>query len=68
VRVELEQLDGEVTLQVEDNGGGIEADKLADPNSLGLLGMRERAASLRGDLTVYKNEKNGTTVAARLPI
>ena len=68
VRVELEQLDGEVTLQVEDNGGGIGADKLADPNSLGLLGMRERAASLRGDLTVYKNEKNGTTVAARLPI
>ena len=56
--------EGEVVLQVEDDGQGFEP---AAHRALGILGMRERAAALGGEVTVRSEPGRGTTVAARLP-
>ena len=45
----------------------ITADQAASNESLGLVGMRERAVSLGGELTVRPQDHGGTVVALRLP-
>ena len=56
-----------VVLQVEDNGRGIRPEALTDKKSLGLLGMRERAAVLGGEVAIAPLQPNGTRVTLRLP-
>jgi signal transduction histidine kinase len=68
VRIALEIENEEVFLRVTDDGGGIEEDKIFDGQSLGLLGMRERAASLGGNITIQRNRERGTIVTAHLPV
>lgn len=59
---------GVVVLSVRDNGRGVtEADSSA-PNALGLLGMRERAALLGGDVSLHGRPGRGTVVTARIPL
>lgn len=61
-------LDGDqVILRIEDNGRGISSDALADPKSLGLLGMQERAAVLSGEVCIEPAAPSGTRVTLRLP-
>jgi two-component system sensor histidine kinase UhpB len=67
VLVELEERDGIVRLEVCDNGRGVPEEKLSHPKSFGLLGMRERAGLLGGDLVIQPGLKGGTTIALRLP-
>jgi len=67
VKVSFELRNNEVVLRVEDDGVGVDAENLSDPNSLGLLGMRERALSLSGHVAVRRNQPKGTTVTAILP-
>jgi PAS domain S-box-containing protein len=67
VEVRLAAEDGGLTLEVHDNGRGITDDKLSHPESLGLLGMRERAMLLQGDLTISSPPGKGTTVRVRIP-
>jgi nitrate/nitrite-specific signal transduction histidine kinase len=64
----LEQENGNVTLEVKDNGCGIEETKMSDPKSLGLLGMRERALLLGGEVKIKGKSGEGTTVTVRIPI
>jgi PAS domain S-box-containing protein len=52
---------------VEDNGCGIRETVLSSMKSLGILGMKERALLLGGDLSFRKNGKNGTKVVLRIP-
>jgi signal transduction histidine kinase len=67
VRIRLAAGGGRIVLTVTDDGRGIPEDKLADSRSLGLLGMRERARALGGDVVVLRHPAGGTTVAASLP-
>ena len=53
VQVRLEDQGVGLLLQVSDNGRGIPHDRLADAKSFGLLGMRERAGLLGGDVHQY---------------
>jgi signal transduction histidine kinase len=55
-------------LEVEDNGIGIGESEIGDPQSLGLLGMRERAIALRGEVRFLGVRGKGTTVIARVPL
>jgi two-component system sensor histidine kinase UhpB len=67
VHVELEERDGIVKLEVRDNGRGVPEEKLSHPKSFGLLGMRERAGLLGGDLIIQPGLKGGATISLRLP-
>jgi GAF domain-containing protein/two-component sensor histidine kinase len=67
VEINLEERGHDVVLQVSDNGVGIESGRIQDPKSLGLLGMRERALLLGGQVMIRRNSATGTTVIARLP-
>jgi signal transduction histidine kinase len=68
VKVILECQDHQVSLRIDDNGVGIDEDNIMDVQSLGLLGMRERAASLGGNITIQRNHEHGTTLTAHIPI
>src|SRR4029453_4788521 len=69
VRVRLSYRASSVRLIVSDDGGGFQADPAfrAYGGHWGLLGMKERAAELRGTLTVRSAPGRGTTVVLRLP-
>ena len=53
-----------VTLEIVDDGRGITEAATSGPGSLGILGMRERAAALGGVLEVAPREGGGTRVTA----
>lgn len=64
VEISLSKRSGKVRLVIKDDGCGIEEEKIQDKRSIGLLGMKERAMSLGGELTVGKSGAKGTTVKA----
>jgi PAS domain S-box-containing protein len=68
VTVSLEDAEDEVTLRVRDDGCGIPPEALHSAASLGLLGMRERAVLLGGEVAVTGARGRGTTVTVRLPL
>jgi signal transduction histidine kinase len=67
VDVQLTEEDGDLVLIVHDNGKGMPADKLASRESLGILGMHERALIFGGDVMICSDPGMGTTVRARIP-
>ncbi len=54
-------------LEVEDNGKGIEKEKILSSKSLGLLGMRERTQMFGGRITVTGTPGIGTKVTVEIP-
>ena len=68
IRIHLDITPGWLLFEVCDNGRGIPDSTLANRNSLGLLGMRERAAQWGGDVSILGGEGMGTTVKVRLPL
>jgi PAS domain S-box-containing protein len=67
VKVRLADEDGDLTLEVHDNGRGIGVEELSSAKSLGILGMRERALLLGGTLSITGGPGKGTTVRVRIP-
>lgn len=80
VDVNLEKMNNKVILKVVDNGIGIEPEKIYHKNSFGLLGMREKAKSMGGEVIIrnlgieYNNEEDnqesmfgGTEVILSVP-
>lgn len=57
-----------VTLSVKDDGVGIPDSVLNDPDSLGLLGMRERVDALGGQIRFQGSRGGGTRVEVRVPL
>jgi len=68
VDVRLAQEGDFFILNVRDNGKGISDDQLTAGSSLGILGMRERAVLLGGQLTIRGAPGDGTTVTVRVPV
>lgn len=56
-----------LVLEVKDNGRGISDAEIRHPQSVGLLGMRERAALFGGEVRLHGRPGRGTTVCVRLP-
>jgi signal transduction histidine kinase len=56
-----------ITMEIIDDGVGIEDTALVKAGSFGLLEIRERVGALGGALVVRKNVDAGTTVSVRLP-
>lgn len=67
VRVRLKDRGEEIQLQVEDNGVGMEEFDLQESQSLGIMGMWERAHLLNGNLQVETEPGKGTKLTIRLP-
>ena len=67
VTIKLESHNDSLQLVVADNGVGIPNTKVSDRRSLGLLGMKERAALFGGEVTIQGHPDKGTTVKACLP-
>lgn len=63
---------GGLVLEICDNGRGLppalRGGAAARPGRLGLIGMRERAALLDGDVTVESTPGNGTRIVVYIPI
>ena len=68
VKIKLEATRGKLMLEVQDNGKGVTARDLSGVKSLGLLGMRERAMMLDGEVTIVGRRGKGTTVGLRIPL
>lgn len=68
VDVKLDLDEQELLLYVKDNGRGITSDDLLSARSLGLLGMRERALAVGGDVDINGAPGKGTTVVVKIPL
>lgn len=68
VNISLREEAGNVILEAQDNGKGISESEIANPKSLGLLGMRERALLFGGEVKIRGIPGKGTTVIVRIPL
>jgi signal transduction histidine kinase len=68
VSVSMHNEDDNVVLQIRDNGIGIEKSHLSSPRSFGLIGIRERAFALGGDVEIIGRKKMGTTMTVIIPL
>lgn len=68
VDIELGLSEDEVTLEVMDNGIGIQDNELNAKKSLGLLGMQERALLFGGDVSITGSAGHGTRVSVVIPL
>ena len=67
VKVHLYAREEYILLEVEDNGCGIIEEKINWSNSLGILGMKERAYSFNGSVDFKNSRTGGTRVISRFP-
>ncbi len=69
VQVSLRKTDGQITLQIQDNGKGITQGQRADHRSFGLMGIRERVLFFNGDIDIHSGEPvEGTSITIRIPL
>jgi signal transduction histidine kinase len=67
VDIDLSDQKGVLTLEVTDNGCGLDGEALRKTKSFGLLGLRERAAKVGGWLDISSSPR-GTSVILSIPL
>lgn len=67
VEVQLTHNEGFLVLTVRDNGRGI-SEREINVHSIGLIGMKERAAQVGGEVFFFGIPGQGTTVTMRVPM
>jgi signal transduction histidine kinase len=69
--IRVQRRDGAVTVQVQDHGKGMSAEKLAEIQSrgsgVGIRGMRERLRQYKGTLNI-ESGASGTTISVTIPL
>jgi PAS domain S-box-containing protein len=68
VGVAVREEDGALVLTVADNGRGITQSEIFSRDSLGMLGMRERAHLIGGSVDIVGVPGTGTTLHLRVPL
>jgi PAS domain S-box-containing protein len=63
----LNHVDGKIELSVTDNGKGMEENK-SSLKTLGIIGMRERALMMKGDIKISGMPGHGTCVQLVVPL
>jgi len=58
----------QVMIEISDDGIGIKELDYNSPQSCGLLGMRERAVALGGDVNIHSGPIHGTRLTAWMPV
>jgi two-component system sensor histidine kinase UhpB len=59
--------DGSLVLEIRDNGRGITEEEILNPESLGLLGMKERVLTFGGEISIRGEPDGGTTLILKIP-
>jgi signal transduction histidine kinase len=67
VVLRMRRENGNISLEIRDNGRGISEGDLNKPKSFGLRGIRERVYSLAGAFRVGAGESGGTHIALHVP-
>jgi signal transduction histidine kinase len=67
VVVRLRHENGNITLEIRDNGRGVSEHDMDKPRSFGLRGIRERVQSLNGGFHITTAEQGGTLLVLRVP-
>jgi signal transduction histidine kinase len=65
VQVEMICPDGELVLNIADNGVGFDRNKVRDSAGLGMISMRERMQLIGGEFNIASQPGEGTTIQAR---
>ncbi len=68
VRVALETGDYQIELSVSDNGRGLSERAATERRGFGMIGMRARARSAGGELTIQTGPGRGVVIEARVPV
>jgi len=68
VTISMWQKKKELILTITDNGKGMTSRKLANPFSMGLLGMRERASGIGGSLQIASKKNKGTAIELKVTV
>ena len=68
VYANLYEKDNILMLDIEDNGIGIQEERKNHKTSFGIMGMKERAAMLKGSFDIQKSGDKGTIVQLKIPI
>ncbi|HVP19136.1 MAG TPA: PAS domain S-box protein [Spirochaetia bacterium] len=68
VNISLRKAGGKLRMRVSDNGVGIDESRVVAPSSYGLMGMRERAQSLGGQVSIHGSRGRGTTLELEIPL
>jgi len=68
VEVLLRKEAGALVMEIRDNGRGISEAQISNTKSIGLCGMRERAAVLGGEVDIHGWPGKGTTVVVSIPL
>ena len=68
VSVVVQWQSGQASAIVEDNGIGFDIEAAQSQKNLGIVGMKERADLVNGEVTIESMKGRGTTVFVRVPI
>ena len=68
ISIEFHEKNGNLILEVQDNGKGISENQISHSKSLGLIGIRERALLWNGQVKISGIKGRGTTVAVKFPL
>jgi len=68
VDIDLQCVNDQLLMKIQDNGKGLQKSKIEDPNSIGLIGIRERIRPWSGEVDFSGTAGKGTTVEIRIPI
>ena len=68
VIIQVKLQDGAVMVEVADDGSGITAERLLNPESWGIIGMHERARYFGGELKITGTPGQGTSVLLHMPL
>ncbi len=67
VRIDISDAEGALTLEISDNGCGIDDTARRKPQSFGLKGLQERAKSVGGWVDISSQSGTGTSIVLTIP-
>jgi signal transduction histidine kinase len=68
IQVKLERTKESLLLEIIDNGKGMTVPQMSNPQSLGLMGMKERARVWEGEVSISSQPGFGTSIRVNIPL